>query len=89
MNKSRNRPRRDVAPPTPYEEARDEMFQQIMQCGVIGAHPDDQTEWFNNTMEYMTARYPELNASQLRDLRTLGERFAKPPKAPTPETVGA
>lgn len=89
MNKPRNRPRRDVAPPTPYEEARDEMFQQIMQCGVIGAHSDDQTEWFNNTMDYMTARYPELNASQLRDLRTLGERFAKPPKAPTPETVGA
>jgi hypothetical protein len=89
MTKLKQRPRRDVTIPSPYEEARDEMFQHIMQCGVIGAHPDDQKEWFDNTMQYMTTRYPELGASQLTDLRTLGERFAQPLKAKTEEPVGA
>ena len=46
--------------PAPYQEARDELFQQIMQCGVIGCHPDDQKEWFDGTMEYLTGRYPEI-----------------------------
>ena len=89
MTKLKQRPRRDVAMPTPYEEARDEMFQHVMQCGVIGAHPDDQKEWFDNTMQYMSTRYPELSASQITDLRTLGERFAQPLKAKTEETVDA
>jgi hypothetical protein len=30
------------AVPTPFEEARDELFQQIMQCGVVGADVDHQ-----------------------------------------------
>lgn len=89
MTKTKQRPRRDTALPTPYEEARDEMFQHIMQCGVIGAHPDDQKEWFDSTMEYMTGRYPELSEGQLRDLRALGERFAQPLKTSQPEPVGA
>ncbi len=89
MTKLKQRPRRDVTQPTPYEEARDEMFQHIMQCGVIGSHPDDQKEWFDVTMQYMTSRYPELNAVQVKDLRTLGERFAQPPRAKTPEAVSA
>lgn len=87
MTKLKQRPRRDVAQPTPYEEARDEMFQHIMQCGVIGAHPDDQTEWFDNTMQYMTTRYTELNEVKLKELRTLGERFAKPLKPKTEEAA--
>jgi hypothetical protein len=89
MTKLKQRPRRDVAAPTPYEEARDEMFQHIMQCGVIGAHPDDQKEWFDSTMQYMTTRFPELGASQLSDLRTLGERFAQPLKPKAEEAVSA
>jgi len=89
MTKLKQRPRRDVAAPTPYEEARDEMFQHIMQCGVIGSHPDDQKDWFDATMQYMTTRYPELTDTQTNELRTLGERFAQPPKAKAPETVNA
>jgi hypothetical protein len=89
MTKLKQRPRRDVAPPTPYEEARDEMFQHIMQCGVIGSHPDDQKEWFDNTMQYMTTRYPELSEVKVKELRMLGERFAQPPKVQTPEAVSA
>jgi len=87
MTKLKQRPRRDVTQPTPYEEARDEMFQHIMQCGVIGSHPDDQKEWFDNTIQYMTSRYPELNTVQVKDLRTLGERFAQPPRVKIVEAV--
>ena len=75
-----NRGRRDAAPATPFEEARDELFQHVMQCGVIGAEPEHQLEWFDQTMSYMTDRFPELTPPQLKELRTLGERFAQPPK---------
>jgi len=79
-----NRGRRDaVATSTPYEEARDELFQHVMQCGVIGAEPDDQREWFDATVAYLTDRYPELTPAQMQELRTLGERFAQPPKRQT------
>jgi hypothetical protein len=66
--------------PTPFTEARDELFQHIMQCGVIGADPVDQKDWFDATMKYLEERFPELPAGDLRDLRSLGERFAQPPK---------
>ena len=80
-NANQNRGRRDVvATSSPYEEARDELFQHIMQCGVIGAEPEHQTEWFDNTMAYLTDRYPELSPAQMTELRTLGQRFAQPPK---------
>jgi len=80
MAKSKLRPRRDVTTASPYQEARDELFQHIMQCGVIGCHPDDQKEWFDATLQYLTDRYPELRATELAELRTLGERFAQPAK---------
>lgn len=80
MAKQKLRQRRDVAVPSAYQEARDELFQHIMQCGVVGCHPVDQKEWFDSTMVYLTDRYPELNANQMKELRTLGERFAQPPK---------
>lgn len=69
------------AGPTPFEEARDELFQQIMQCGVVGADAQHQHEWFDETMKYFVERYPELNENQVKELRKLGERFAQPPKA--------
>ena len=52
-----------------------------MQCGVVGCHPDDQKEWFDNTLAYVAERYPELKPNELKELRTLGERFAQPPKS--------
>jgi hypothetical protein len=85
---NQNRGRREVvATPTPFEEARDELFQHVMQCGVIGAEADDQREWFENTMGYLKDRYPELSSAQLQELRTLGERFAQPPKRQTATTA--
>ena len=74
--------RSQSAAPTPFEQARDEMFQHIMRCGVIGAEPVHQTEWFNDTMAYLEDRYHELSPTELADLRTLGERFVQPPKRP-------
>jgi len=70
-----------VTPPTPFEQARDELFQQIMRCEVISATPDHQGEWFTETMAYFAERYPELKPADVNDLRQLGERFVQPPKA--------
>ena len=69
------------AGPAPFEEARDELFQHIMTCGVAGADAEHQHEWFEETMKYFAERYPELSEKQVKELRTLGERFAQPPKA--------
>ena len=82
MGKQRNR-RREIAAPTPFEQARDELFQHIMRCGVIQAVPEHQEEWFNDTMPYLQDRYPELSEAEVTDLRTLGLRFCQPPKAKT------
>ncbi|HVT40887.1 MAG TPA: hypothetical protein VHE78_17740 [Gemmatimonadaceae bacterium] len=78
--KKTNKPRRVAVEPTPFEQARDELFQHIMRCEVVGSHPDHQKEWFDETVAYMAERYHELTAVELADLRTLGERFAKPAK---------
>ncbi len=80
MAKQQKRAMKSPATPTPFEEARDELFQHIMRCGVVGSEPDHQAEWFNETMAYMTERYPELHAEQIDELRKLGERFSQPPK---------
>jgi hypothetical protein len=66
---------------TPFEQARDELFQHIMTCGVVGADSEHQQEWFDETMKYFAERYPELSEHQVTELRKLGERFAQPPKA--------
>jgi hypothetical protein len=77
----KNRQRRVVTPPTPFEQARDELFQQIMRCEVIGAVPEHQAEWFTETITYFANRYPELKPADVNELRKLGERFVQPPKA--------
>ncbi len=80
MAKQKSRPRRESTAPSPFEQARDEMFQHIMRCGVIGCDPAHQAEWFDETMPYLGERYHELTETQLGELRTLGERFVQPPK---------
>lgn len=69
-----------AAQKAPVDEARDELFQHIMRCGVIGAEADHQKEWFDATLTYFAERYPELNPLELSQLRTQGERFAQPLK---------
>jgi hypothetical protein len=89
-NKKNQRPRREAVAPSAYDEARDELFQHIMRCGVTGAELEHVKEWFDDTMVYFTDRYPELTPAQLAELRTLGERFAQPPRvSPTPSSGAA
>jgi hypothetical protein len=80
MARNRNR-KRDVTAPSPFEQARDEMFQQIIRCGVLQASPEHQKEWFDQTIDYLSDRYHELDSQEVGELRTLGERFCQPPKA--------
>jgi hypothetical protein len=89
MAKQRPRRFKENAAPSPFEQARDEMFQHVMRCGVIGSAPEHQAEWFNDTMQYLADRYHELTESEISDLRTLGERFVQPPKKGQDENVEA
>jgi hypothetical protein len=84
MSRSRNRRKPVTNEPTVFDLARDEMFQHIIRCDVIGADPEHQTEWFNDTMVHMSERWHELTPKQISDLRTLGERFAKPARSSAP-----
>ena len=80
MAKNKNR-RREVAEPIPFEQARDELFQHIIRCGVLQAAPEHQVEWLDDTMTYLEDRYPELTDAEFAELRTLGLRFCQPPKS--------
>lgn len=84
MSRSRSRRRPAPAAPSTLDLARDELFQHIIRCDVIGADPVHQAEWFNETMSYMADRWHELSPKELTELRTLGERFAKPARAAAP-----
>ena len=90
MSRQKNRGRPSTAAPSVSDQARDELFQHIMRCGVIGSAPEHQKEWLDETMKVMAERWHELNAKQVADLRVLGERFAAPatrPAAPAAEAA--
>lgn len=80
MSRQKPRGRPSAAAPSPFDQARDELFQHVMRCGVIGSAPEHRAEWFDETMKYFSDRYHELNQKQIADLRVLGERFAAPTK---------
>ena len=80
MSTKRSRPPRASNEPSPFAQARDELFQHIISCDVVGAEPEHQKEWFDETMGYMSERFHELDKRELGELRTLGERFAQPAK---------
>jgi hypothetical protein len=88
---SRHRRKPVTTEPSVFDLARDEMFQHIIQCGVIGADPEHQAEWFTDTMTHMAQRWHELSPKEMTDLRTLGERFARPARgsAAAPVVVAA
>ncbi|MBM3908871.1 MAG: hypothetical protein FJ363_12460 [Gemmatimonadetes bacterium] len=81
MNKGRHRNRKPSNEPSPKDQARDELFQHIISCGVVGCAPEHQREWFDETMRYLAERFYELSAVEIAELRTLGERFAQPPRS--------
>jgi hypothetical protein len=77
MAKKRSEPRKPSTP-TPFEQARDELFSHILRCGVLEATPEHQSEWFDDTMLYLADRYEPLDDHQLSELRVLGERYCRP-----------
>jgi len=87
MVKQRPEPRRSQAP-TPFDQARDELFSHILRCGVLEATPEHQKEWFDDTIPYLGDRYGGLDPDQLAELRLLGERYCRPVVA-RPAPVGA
>lgn len=78
-----------AAPPSAFDQARDELFQHIMRCGVIGSDPEHMREWFDETTAYFAGRYHELSKKEITDLRVLGERFAAPTKRQEPGAAPA
>ena len=42
MAKQKNRTMKTPTVASPFEEARDELFQHIMRCGVVGSEPEHQ-----------------------------------------------
>jgi hypothetical protein len=89
MNKGRNRNRRPSNEPSLKDQARDELFQHIISCGVVGCDPEYQRTWFDETLQYLTERYHELTAVEIAELRTLGERFAQPPRSAASVSSGS
>src|SRR5213593_3162450 len=77
MAKKRSEPRK-MSTPTPFEQARDELFSHILRCGVLEGTPEHQKEWFDDTMLYLAERYDALDEQQLAELRVLGERYCRP-----------
>ncbi len=77
MAKKPTEPRR-MSTPTPFEQARDELFSHILRCGVLEANAEHQQEWFDDTMLYLGERYEALTEAQLAELRLLGERYCRP-----------
>lgn len=72
---SRNK---DSAKSVDFDRARDELFNHIHRCGVLRATPDQQTEWMDETIEYMGECYASLSREQLGELRAMGLRFCRP-----------
>lgn len=64
--------------PNVIDRARDELFSHIRRCGVLDAETDQRDEWFDDTIQYLGERYPELNPDELATLRTIGERYCAP-----------
>jgi len=57
---TKKKTQRTPAPPASFDQARDELFSHILRCGVIEAEPEHQKDWFDDTMQYLTERYPDL-----------------------------
>ncbi len=63
---------------TDLEVARDELLSHIHRCGVLKASREQQTEWLEDTMDFMAERYPSLTEDDLGELQQIGQRFCQP-----------
>ncbi|HET7275640.1 MAG TPA: hypothetical protein VFI91_10795 [Longimicrobiaceae bacterium] len=60
------------------EMARDELMSHIHRCGVLKATAEQQTEWIEDTVDYMGERFPGLSPEEVTELRNIGTRFCQP-----------
>lgn len=72
-----------------FELARDELFSHIHRCGVLKADAEQQGEWMDDTVDYLSDRYPDLSEEDLGRLRTIGMRFCSPVIAHGSESTAA
>lgn len=63
---------------TDLDVARDELMSHIHRCGVLKASQDQQDQWLDDTMQYMSERYPSLSEEELSELQQIGKRFCQP-----------
>lgn len=63
---------------TTLDRARDELYSHIHRCGVLDASEEQVTEWMDETIDFLTKRYPDLSSAELQELRELGIRFCRP-----------
>lgn len=63
---------------TDMDFARDELMSHIHRCGVLKATAEHQAQWLDETMQYMSERYPALTPAELSELQQIGQRFCQP-----------
>ena len=63
---------------TDLDVARDELMSHIHRCGVLKASQEQQEQWLDDTMQYMSERYPSLTEEELSALLQIGQRFCQP-----------
>ncbi|HEX2094681.1 MAG TPA: hypothetical protein VHG28_19910 [Longimicrobiaceae bacterium] len=74
-----SRKKKSAAPrPGEMEQARNDLFGHIHRCGVLRATEEQQVEWMNDTIEYISECYPSLSKDELAELRGIGLRFCRP-----------
>jgi len=54
------------------------LLSHINRCGVLDASDDHKREWMDDTLEYLSERYPALSAADIQQLRDMGLRFCQP-----------
>ena len=77
-NKRETRKPSTEQPQTSQDRARNELFSAIRQCGVIGAHEEEQVEWMAETVDFLSSRYPDLGEADREALHQTGLRFCQP-----------
>lgn len=50
----------------------------IHRCGVLKASAEQQQQWLDETMQYMSERYTGLSKEDLGQLQEIGKRFCQP-----------
>lgn len=74
----RKSPKRREIAENSFDQARNELFSHILRCGVLEADLEQQSEWFDDTMDYLADRYEYLSEEELAELRNLGQQYCRP-----------